>query len=598
MVHRYVMQRVEDEDLRMFVVWGPMLDKETEEDAKKATATVPDPRATHFWTDSDRVAELFQDLLGFEDPEEQGWDTFTVYRTGVEWREGPPPEPDHYMHSGKPLPEERQLDAIRMAEEIRGLLGGGGKGAGPAGASLVLEACELPGFEGAARCGTLPVWEDPEAAEGRKIGLRVAVLPATGAEASGAAAPPLFALTGGPGQSAVQGAGLFARVFAEARKTRDLVLVDQRGTGGSNPLRCPFPGNDEDPQSYLGDQLPVAAFEACLETLEADPRLYTTAIAADDLDRVREALGYQRIDLYGFSYGTRVALVYLRRHPERVRSAILAGAVPTDMKVPTHHAPDAQRALDLLFEECAADAGCAAAYPDLEEKFWAVWERLGEAPVEVDLLDPKTGRESRVTLTRDHFAEEMRWRLYDAESNFIPPLIERAHRGDFHDIAALLLRLRRILGASQALATGMFMSVTCAEDVPFIDPEEARRLAEGTFLGPYRVEQQREACAVWPRGEVPEGFTDPVRSEAPVLILSGYRDPVTPPKWGESVAAHLPNGRHVVLRHGFHAGMGECEGGLMNRFLIEGSAAGLDASCAERDPEDPWLMPDEEIPVE
>jgi len=461
--------------------------------------------------------------------------------------------------------------------------------------ALALDPCELPRLEGAARCGTLEVWEDPEAGEGRKIGLRVAVVPATGDEPAAGA---LFVLTGGPGQSAVQPAAVFARVFAEARKTHDLVLVDQRGTGASNPLRCPFPGSDDDPQSFLGDQMPAAAFEACLETLDADPRLYTTPIAADDLDRVRAALGYERIDLYGLSYGSRVALVYMRRHPERVRTAILAGAVPTDMKVPTHHAPDAQRALDLLFEQCAADPECRAAYPDLESKFWTVWERLGKAPVEVVLQDPKTGREVTLTLDRDLFNEEMRWRLYDHESNLVPPLVEQAYRGDFRNIAALLLRLRRLFAPSMALATGMFMSVTCTEDVPFIDPAEARRLAEGTFLGTYRVDQQQAACAVWPRGEVPEGFTEPVRSDAPVLILSGYRDPVTPPAWGERVAAHLPNGRHVVLRHGFHTGMGACEGALMNRFLIEGTAAGLDTSCAERASEDPWVMPDEEIPIE
>lgn len=462
-------------------------------------------------------------------------------------------------------------------------------------ASLALEPCELPRVEAEARCGTLRVWEDPEAREGRRIGLRVAVLPATGPEP---AADPLFAVTGGPGQSAVQGAALFARVFAEARKTRDLVLVDQRGTGESNPLRCPFPGDDEDPQTYLGDQMPAAAFAECLETLDADPRLYTTPIAADDLDGVRDALGYERIDLYGLSYGSRVALVYMRRHPDRVRSAILAGAVPTDMKVPTHHAPDAQRALDLLFEECAADSECAEAYPDLEKKFWTVWERLGEGPVEVELVDPKTERPATLTLDRDLYNEEMRWRLYDHESNLIPPLVEQAYRGDFRTVAALLLRLRRAFAPSTLLATGMFMSVTCSEDVPFIDQDEARRLAEGTFLGTYRVEQQRKACAVWPRGEVPEGFTGPVRSEAPVLILSGHRDPVTPPQWGERVLAHLPNGRHVVLRQGFHAGMAECESGLMNRFVIEGTAAGLDAACADRPPESPWVMPDEEMPIE
>lgn len=601
MVHRHVLKKVEDPNLRMLVVWGPMLDKETEADARTATASVHDPRATHFWTDSDRVAELFQQVLGFEDPEEQGWDTFAVYRPGVEWQEGPPPAPDSYMHVDKPLPEERELDAVALAAEVRALLGkaeagsAGAEGGPSADASLTLEPCELPGYDGEARCGTLPVWEDRDAREGRRIDLRVAVLPATGPDA---AAPPLFALTGGPGQSAVQAAGLFARVFDRARETRDLVLVDQRGTGASNPLRCPFPGDDADPQSYLGDQMPAGALAECLEDLEADPRLYTTPVAADDLDQVREALGYGRIDLYGFSYGSRVALVYLRRHPENARSAILAGAVPTDMKVPTHHAPDAQRALDLLFEQCAADAECSAAYPDLEEKFWTVWKRLGEGPVEVELVDPKTGREIEVTLDRNLFNEEMRWRLYDAESNLIPPLVEEAYRGDFRNVAALLLRLRRVIGASQALATGMFMSVTCSEDVPFIDLEEARRLAEGTFLGTHRVEQQRQACSVWPRGDVPEGWLDPVRSEAPVLVLSGYRDPVTPPRWGESVAAHLPNGRHVVLRQGFHAGMGQCESGLMNAFLIEGTAKGLDASCAERMPESPWVMPDDEIPVE
>lgn len=601
MVHRHVLKKVEDPNLRMLVVWGPMLDKETEADAKTATASVHDPRATHFWTDSDRVAELFQQVLGFEDPEEQGWDTFAVYRPGVEWQEGPPPEPDSYMHVDKPLPEERELDAVVLAAEVRALLetaeaGSAGAEGGPsADASLTLEPCELPGYDGEARCGVLQVWEDRSARKGRRIGLRVAVLPAPGPDR---APDPLFAITGGPGQSAVQAAGLFARVFEEARGTRDLVLVDQRGTGGSNPLRCPFPGDDEDPQTYLGDQMPTGALEACLETLEADPRLYTTPIAADDLDQVRETLGYPRVNLYGFSYGTRVALVYLRRHPEHVRSAILAGAVPTDMKVPTHHAPDAQRALDLLFEQCDADPECRAAYPDLEEKFWTVWRRLGEGPVDVELVDPKTEREIEVTLDRNLFNEEMRWRLYDAESNLIPPLVEQAYGGDFSQVAALLLRLRRVIGSSQALATGMFMSVTCAEDVPFIDPEEARRLAEGTFLGTYRVEQQRQACAVWPRGDVPEGWTDPVRSQAPALILSGYRDPVTPPRWGESVAEHLPNGRHVVLRQGFHAGMGACESALMNSFVIAGTVADLDTSCTDEMPESPWVMPGEEIGTE
>jgi pimeloyl-ACP methyl ester carboxylesterase len=594
------MEGLDDEDLRLFVVWGPMLDKETEEDARRATASVPDPRAMHFWTDADGVADLFQRTLGFTDEVESGWDTFTLFAPGTAWREGPPPEPDLYMHVGKSLPEERRLDAIALAERVAALLAAGGEAAPPgrpraSGGGLELSPCDLPRLDGEARCGSLSVPEDRSAPEGRRIDLRVVVLPATGASR---APDPLFVLTGGPGQSATQGAPVFAQVFAEARGSRDLVLVDQRGTGASNPLRCPFPGDDEDPQSYLGDQMPVAAIEDCLGRLEADPRQYTTPVAMEDLDEVRAALAYERINLYGFSYGSRAALVYLRRHPDRVRSAIVAGVAPTDMKVPTHHAPDAQRALDLLFDGCAADPECAAAYPDLRAKFWQVWKRLGEGPVEVELVDPKTGREVTVTLDRDLFNEEIRWRLYDHEANLVPPLVVKADRGDFRDLAALLLRLRRALASSEVLATGMFLSVHCSEDDPFIDLAEARRLAEGTFLGTYRLEQQRAACAVWPRGELPEGFTDPVRSEAPVLILSGYRDPVTPPRWGEHVLPHLPNARHVVLRQGFHAGMGDCERALMNRFLAEGTAAGLDAACAEEMPKTPFVMPDDELPVD
>ena len=123
MVHRYVLEGLDDEDLRVFVVWGPMLDKETEADAREATATVADPRAVHFWTESDEVARLFMEVLGFEDPQELGWDTFSVYGPEREWRDGPPPAPDHFMHVGKPLPEERQLDAIALAGEVSRLLG-------------------------------------------------------------------------------------------------------------------------------------------------------------------------------------------------------------------------------------------------------------------------------------------------------------------------------------------------------------------------------------------------------------------------------------------------------------------------------------------
>lgn len=617
-MHRYLMQKTDDDDLKLYVVWGPMLGRETEEDARQATALVPDDRAMHFWTDSNRVADLYQATLGFTDEEESGWDTFSLYAPGTRWEGGPPPEPHLFMHVNKPLPAEKRLNAIDLAAEAAKLLHGGdasGVDGESAGRFPGFSPCELPGVEAPARCGTVTVPEDRRssregrAPEGRRIDLRVAVIPADDG-AKGETKPPIFALAGGPGQSAMAGAAAFAALFSDARESRDLVLVDQRGTGDSGLLLCPLTGGESpgeptaDPHAVLGDQFPPAAIEACLERLEAegiDPRHYTTPNAVDDLDAVREALGYDQVSLFGLSYGSRAALVYLRRHPERVASVILSGAVPTGMALPTHHAPDAQRALDLLFEACAADAACAEAYPDLEEEFWATWRRLDEEPAKVEIEDPSAGESGEpviVTLDRHLFDEEIRWRLYDQEAILIPRLVDRSHAGDYRQLTELVLRLRRALAGSQVLSVGAYLSVVCSEDDPLVDPDEARRLAEGTFLGTYRVDQQRRACALWPRGALPEGYADPVRSDVPVLILSGHRDPVSPPHWGERVVSHLPNGRHVVLAGGFHVDAGTCTQQLVTRFLEAGSAAGLDTSCADRDAAMRFVPPDEETAVD
>lgn len=461
--------------------------------------------------------------------------------------------------------------------------------------ALVLEPCTLPGYQGPARCGSLEVYEDRQRREGRRIPLRLAVLPATGGKP--AAAPVVF-LAGGPGQGAVPLAGLVSRLLERVHPDRDLVLVDLRGTGDSNPLHCRLPGSDEDPAAYLGDQFPVDALRRCAAGLDADPALYTTPAAVDDLEEVRQALGYAKVHLFGLSYGSRAALVYLRRHPGAVASAVLYGAVPTGMRIPLHHASDAQRALDLLFSECEADASCRAAYPGLREKFWQVHRRLSEAPAKVEISDPKTGRKLVASLDVDLFNEEIRWRLYDEESNLVPALVAQAHAGDYGEIVRLLLRLRRVTNSASVLAVGTFLAVTCSEDVPFIDRRRAEELAAGTFLGTYRVDQQVAACAVWPRAPLPDGYTEPVRSPVPVLVLSGYRDPVTPPRWGEEVLRTLPNGRHAVLRQGFHGDASPCVQSLLGAFYGGVPPADLDLGCADRMPGTPFVLPDEKIEVD
>jgi pimeloyl-ACP methyl ester carboxylesterase len=449
---------------------------------------------------------------------------------------------------------------------------------------LALTPCRLPGIDREARCGTYEVFEDR---------LKVAVLPA----ASTAPAPdPLVFLAGGPGQGAISLAKPLSEVFSDVLRERDLVLVDQRGTGGSNPLLCTPPGSDQDPQSYLGDMLPAGALRDCLARLDADPRLYTTPVAVDDLEEVLAALGYERINLYGTSYGSRVALVYLRRYPGRVRSAMVRGVAPTHMKTPLYYARDAQRALDLLFEECDADPACRRAYPDLRRKLAAVLERLGKGPVPVELQPAKERPPFRIQLSRDNFNEALRWRLYDEESSLVPQIIQRAFEGDFAPAAQVVWSQRRAAAQGSILSLGVFLTVTCTEDVPFIDPAEARREAEGRFLGTYRVDQQVQACSVWPRGNLPAGYADPVRSTIPTLVISGYRDPVTPPIWGEEVVRHLPQGRHLVLRQGFHGLPGPCVSRLMNEFIRRGTAEGLDTSCLDETRRAPFALPEEGKP--
>jgi pimeloyl-ACP methyl ester carboxylesterase len=461
----------------------------------------------------------------------------------------------------------------------------------PTPSRLAVTPCRLPGIEREARCGTYEVFEDRAAGKGRRIGLKVAVLPAASAKP---AADPLFFLAGGPGQGAISLAKPLSEVFGDVLRERDLVLVDQRGTGGSNPLSCTLPGSDDDPQGYLGDMLPVDALRDCLARLDADPRLYTTPIAVDDLDEVRAALGYERINLYGTSYGSRAVLVYLRRYPARVRSAMVRGVAPTDMKTPLYYARDAQRALDLLFEECDADAACRRAYPGLRRKLTAVEERLAKGPVTVELQPAKERPPFRIQLSRDNFNEAIRWRLYDEESSLVPRIIQRAFENDFAPAAEVVWSQRRAAARGQLLSLGAFLAVTCTEDVPFIDPAAVRREAEGRFLGTYRVDQQVQACSAWPRGELPAGYTDPVRSTVPTLVISGYRDPVTPPSWGEQVVRHLPHGRHMVLRQGFHGLPGPCVGRLMNEFIRRGTAESLDTSCLDDVRRVPFALPAEE----
>jgi pimeloyl-ACP methyl ester carboxylesterase len=310
-----------------------------------------------------------------------------------------------------------------------------------------------------ARCSTVTVPENREAPSGRTISLRVVVLPARSERRD---PDPVFFLAGGPGQGASSLAA--GHAHSPLRATRDLVFADQRGTGGSNPLSCQFSRPEDWAGGRPADFLPVGRVRECRAALErtVDLTQYTTAAAVADLEAVRVQLGYERINISGGSYGTRLAMEYVRAHPERVRAVVLDGAVAPSVAMPAGFGASAQRTLDAVLDECAADLACAAAFPDIRTKARELFARLERAPLRVTPTDGGAAAE----LTRDHVAEAVRYLTYTtAGASRVPQLLARAHAGDGSGLLEVLRgqRLGNALG-------GLYLSVTCAEDVPFVDP--------------------------------------------------------------------------------------------------------------------------------
>ncbi len=424
-------------------------------------------------------------------------------------------------------------------------------------------------------CGTLKVFEDRATKQGRQIDLNIVVLPALRADAR---PDPLFFLAGGPGQGAAKMAKTIREMFRPVLTDRDIVLVDQRGTGKSNPLDC---DDQDDSLKAFGrtDADTLAMLKKCMAGYDADLRLYTTAIAMDDLDDVRAFLGYEQINIYGGSYGTRAGLVYLRQHGDRVRSAVLDGLAPTNMRLPLFFPRDVQRALDLLIADCAATASCNAKYPDLKTRLPALMARLEKAPVTVAIIHPRTGERGNLTFTARHLANILAGTLYiPVASSLIPAMIERAEQDDFQGLIALASIGDG--GGPPNMSVGMQLSVICAEDAPRITPADVAKESEGSLFGPYVMRLQQDACTFWPRGQVDDAFYEPVTSAVPTLVMSGEIDPVTPPVWGEEVARHLSNSKHIVMPGTGHtAGGTGCGLRIIRAFLDKGDADGLDTSC-------------------
>ncbi|MCU1307579.1 MAG: hypothetical protein JWN45_2274 [Acidobacteriaceae bacterium] len=443
---------------------------------------------------------------------------------------------------------------------------------------LLLGPCKLSGITEVLQCGKLTVFENRATRIGRKLDLNIVVLPALDPDAK---QEPLFDLAGGPGVASTESARLYATELKQYRQHRDVVLVDQRGTGKSNPLNCQ---RDSSPQSFLDEMYPVKYVTECRDDLRkrADLSRYSTPTAVDDLDDVRAALGYDKISLFGLSYGTRAALVYIRQHPSHVRSAVLMGVAPTNNVLPMAIARDGQRALTLLLQECEADRDCHAAFPNIQSELIDLLARLGKRPVHATYALPENGKIARVTIYRDPFAEKLRTQLYEADkSRSLLYIIHEAARGKFAPYQDVAIPADR--QTPDHISDGMYLSVTCAEGTRSIPAELSARLNRDSVFGTYRLAQQQRACSLWPAKELPKSYQQPVTSSVPVLLISGHMDPITPPSWAADAAAHLPHSRHVVVPHHAHFPAGlthmECFDKIILDFLAHPDAKQLDAKC-------------------
>lgn len=423
--------------------------------------------------------------------------------------------------------------------------------------------------------GQFTVYENRKRQSGRRLKLDVVVLHATGESSR---PDPIFYLAGGPGV----GAASQWRRFSDSwmREDRDIVLMNQRGTGGSNQLRLP----SQESQHVQDSLKPLIRSEKIDEAISvlsrnADLRMYSTPDAMDDLNDLRIALGYRRVNLIGGSYGTRAALVYIRRHEDSVRTAVLNGVAPVEFTIPLYFAQSAQLALDRIFDRVESRAEWRRAFPDLRAKFNEILARFKNGPIRVEV--PILGNKDVVSLKldRDAFVSSLRYQLYFTDtSRRVPAMLMQAWRGDFQPFVASAIKRNQTL--SRLVSLGLQLCVTAAEDVDRIDAADIEPLTRGTFLGAGRVFRQIENSRKWPRSKLPKDYGEPVRSDVPALILSGKFDPVTPPRWGQKVADNFPNSRHIVAPAAHGVG-GPCIDVITRDFLDRGTAEDLDTSCVE-----------------
>jgi pimeloyl-ACP methyl ester carboxylesterase len=440
-----------------------------------------------------------------------------------------------------------------------------------------LDACELSGLGGlsvSARCGTLRVPEDRDQPDQRTLEMAYAVVPA---RVGNPAPDPVFFLAGGPGQSAIDVAPMMAAALRDVNRDRHLVFLEQRGTGSSHPLNCEF--EDLDDMLEMDFDRINAEVRDCMADWDVDVRHFTSNDYAQDLDALREELGFERINLIGGSYGTRMAQVYLRAYPERVRSVVLDAVVPTRLRLGSEHSLMLDRTLEELFDHCANDDTCNDRFPNVKTAFRDLIDQYRENGQSITISHPRTGEGLPIDFNDQTLGAALRFLAYSPQTQMIIPYLvhEAATTGSPDRIAAQAIIVTDQIAGS--LAFGLNFSVGCTEDWPSW-PDDVDN--EGTLLGDSMAELYASICEWWPAGDTPADFHSPFDSDAPILILSGELDPVTPPNYGEEAAEQFSNSLHLVGQGlGHTISSHPCFSGIIQQFFASASVEDLDTACTD-----------------
>lgn len=439
--------------------------------------------------------------------------------------------------------------------------------------------CYLTGSGGngnlQAECASWSRPLDPASADGQQIELFVAKLKSTAIDPAKDA---FTVINGGPGGSSIELMVDLAPVLQAFTRERDVIVIDQRGTGQSAPLVCEALTDSTD--TLDADQV-LALTQDCIDKLPHDPRLFTTTVAVQDLEALRTTLGYEQLSVYGVSYGTRVALQYMRTYPDSVRSLVIDGVVPPELNLGSIVAFNSQQTLDSVFARCLEEPACNSRFPNTESDFKRLAEQLRAKPVPLNIQHPVTGIPTAIEVSYGHLAIWIRLALYAPSTTALIPLIidQAANQGNYLPVAASGLRMLHQLNDS--LNYGMHNAVVCTEDAPFYDDaNEDFAALEQTYLGRDMYDTLKAMCSVWPAGVMDANMKQPISSSVPTLVLSGEFDPITPPAYGEAVMPGLSNAKHIVAPGQGHGTIARgCIPKLILEFVESASVEEIDESC-------------------